>query len=71
MLIVSLHCDLEETHEAVEAIYLLTPDVCVCVGYPQLSAHPHFKHMQTKRTHQMLECRYKDTHRCLHTNTCS
>lgn len=45
-----------------------------CMGY-QLSTlrlstpPPPFNHIQTKHTHQMLACRYKDTHGCLHTNT--
>lgn len=32
---------------------------------------PPLKHIQTKHRHQMLAYQFKDTHRCLHTNTCT
>lgn len=82
-LIVSQQCDWMRSHEAAEAVYP-SPLTCtsahcmrVCAGcvewaatavYPP-SVYPPFKHIQTKHTHQMLACPYKDMHGCLHTNT--
>lgn len=84
-LIVSQQCDWKGSHEAAEAIIpphlWPVPQVtmCVCAGRVEGAAtavcppsvYPHFKHTLTKRKHQMLAWQYKDTHGCVHTNTCT
>lgn len=60
-------------------LYLSSLCVCPCWLYRTSRLHgvssvcipppPLFIHKQTKHSHQMLACQYKDTLGCLHTNT--